>query len=350
MRKVLTILTVCIALGPHAASAQNDVQTRLAAIEAGLHGHPAPQWLPAPFTDEEARAWVAHAAKAKRDAQQAVAQLQQIGAEAELPLTRGTVQQGAPYDRQDLGRLQRLADNIIRRTDEAVQETQANLLARFEGQHRELDYYRNLDPENQHHRMNAFLKADAAENVFAEFDRQQAFTQSVAAWQRAFGQEPGERTLGRLEEINTLRQRYADNRHDLIGDSRLPEAASTDDQRLSIAREILANPDYGFGRFGPVVLTTPDIVEREREVSRAEIREFDVSLAGEVTLSGTQSTWTYRWQEFKFVTPIQNAETGDWHVWWITARHYSSGWEKTPIGHWVSGVAVRGELIPEENF
>jgi hypothetical protein len=350
MRNVLMILAVCTVLAPLAVSAQNDVQARLAAIEAGLHGQPAPQWLPAPFTDEEARVWVAHAAKAKRDAQQAVAQLQQIGAEAELPLTRGTVQQGAPYDRQDLGRLQRLAESTIRRIDEAVQETQAHLLARFEGQHRELDYYRNLDPANQHHRMNAFLKAGAVEDVFAEFDRQQAFTQSVAAWQRAFGQQPGESTLARLAEINSLRQRYADNRRDLIGDSRLPEAASTDEQRLSVAREILSNRAYGFGRFGPVVLTTPDIVDREREVSRAEIREFDVSLSGEVTLSGTQTTWAYRWQEFRFATPIQDADSGDWHVWWITARNYSSGWDKTPIGRWVSGTAVRGELIPEENF
>ena len=151
----------------------------------------------------------------------------------------------------------------------------------------------------------------------------------------------------RIAEIQQLRQRYAEQRIELIGQSRLPEPASTDAQRLAIAREILARPDYGFGRHGSVVLTSAEITDHEREVSRAEIRELDVSLSGDITLRGTETTWHYRWQEFRFATPIKDAESGDWYIWWITARNYSSGWERTPIGRWVSGAAVQGDRILE---
>jgi len=52
----------------------------------------------------------------------------------------------------------------------------------------------------------------------------------------------------------------------------------------------------------------------------------------------------------RFATPIQNRASGEWHIWWITARKYRSGRDKTPIGQWVSGAAVQGGLIAERNI
>lgn len=94
----------------------------------------------------------------------------------------------------------------------------------------------------------------------------------------------------------------------------------------------------------------PDIVEREKEVSRTEIRNVEFSLSGDITLSGTETTWHYRWEEFNFAAPVKEADSDDWYVWWITARKHASGWERTPIGRWVSGTAVKGDLILPENF
>ncbi|MCC5865355.1 MAG: hypothetical protein JJU31_09580 [Wenzhouxiangella sp.] len=328
----------------------DDAQQRLAAIEAELHRLEVPDWLPAPFNALEAAAWVALAADVKEAAQAAIVELQQIGSSVELPLTRGTVQQGAAYDRQDLGRLQRLADNHIRRVDEATQQTHANLRGMFQIQDRELEYFRNLDPANPNHRSNAFLVEGAEERIYGLLDLHAARAESWAAWQRAFTPEITQATAERIAEIQGMRQRYAEQRLEIIGQSRLPEPASTDTERLAIARQILAQPSYGFGRHGPVVLTSEGITEHEREVSRAEIRELDVSLSGDITLRGTETTWHYRWQEFRFATPIQDADSGHWYVWWITARNYSSGWEKTPIGRWVSGTAVQGDRILESSF
>jgi len=72
-------------------------------------------------------------------------------------------------------------------------------------------------------------------------------------------------------------------------------------------------------------------------------------LSGTITLSGERETWNYKWDEFKFATPIKD-ENGDWYIWWITAMKYESGWEKTPIGYWVSGASVKGSLILPDNF
>lgn len=327
-----------------------DVQAILAGIEEKLSNNRAPQWLPAPFDDAEARAWVQTAADAQVTAKEAAAELERIAPLAHLPDNPGTVQQGAPYDRKDLDRLYRFAQETLAEVDAAVAETVAALQTRFEAQDRELAYYRELDPDNQQHRANAFLREGAAAEIYGELDRQLAVAESVAAYQRAFGQEPSAAATGRIEEIHALRQGYADNRKQALGDSRLPDAQSEDEARLAIAEEILAEPSYGFGTHGPIVLTTAEIVEREKTVSRAEIKDVDVSLSGEITLSGTETTWNYAWQEFKFATPLKEENSGDWYIWWVTAKNYSSGWEKTPIGEWVSGAATKGDLILEENF
>ena len=56
------------------------------------------------------------------------------------------------------------------------------------------------------------------------------------------------------------------------------------------------------------MLTSPDVARHEREVSRGEIRELGVSLSGmslsgEMTLTGTQTTCQYRWEEFRHANP-----------------------------------------------
>jgi hypothetical protein len=336
--------------GARQAAELGDVQGTLAGIERELRANRPPQWLPAPFDDDEALRWATTAANAKLGAQQAIEQLERIRGVAYLPRNPGTVGTGAAYDIQDVDRLLNFADATVRAVDDALQETVANLGTQFNAQDRELEYYRRLDPENPSDRMNAFLQEGAQERIYGELDRQLAVTQSLAAWQRAFGAEPGEAIRARIEEIESLRGRYAAQRLQAIGDSRLPEPRSTDPDRLAIARAILAEPRYGFGEHGPVVLTTQEIIQRERQVSRAEIKSVDVSLSGNVTLEGTETTWHYRWDEFKFATPIREVESRDWHIWWITAKKFSSGWEGTPIGRWVSGAAIQGDLIPEQNF
>lgn len=350
LRELEALFAFASETGQRQQSEVGDVQAQLAAIEAALRQHPAPQWLPAPFTEAEALQWATNIGAAKGTAETAIEQIQQIAAVAHLPLTRGTVAQGAPYDRQDLDRLLGWANRILRGVDESVQTTFRNLQAQMETLGRELEFLTSLDPDNPHHRTNNFLREGAAEAIFGQFDNLQRIAESVTAFQVASGREKSPVALGRIADILAARDAYAANRLKAIGASTLPEHASKDARRVAIAQEILANPAFGFGEHGPIVLTTPDIVEREEQVSRAEIRNVELSLSGDITLSGTETTWTYRWEEFKFATPIRDAETDTWYVWWITAKKFSSGWERTPLHRWVSGGAVRADQILPENF
>ncbi len=327
-----------------------DVQAILAGIEKALRENRAPGWMPAPFDETEARNWVQKAANAQKTAKSAIAEMQRIAPTANLPLTRGTVQQGAAYDKQDLDRLMNFANGNLRDVSEAVKQTGANLKTQFDAQDSELAYFRELDPDNEKHRMNAFLQEGSEARIYERLDRQLAFAKSVVAYQRAFGKEPTAVSAARVEEIAALRKAYAENRMKALGDSKLPEPKSEDDARMAVAKQILAEPSYEFGEHGPVVLTTKEIVERTKTVSRAEIKDVDVSLSGDITLSGTETTWNYAWEEFKFATPIKEDGGDDWYIWWITAKKYSSGWERTPIGEWVSGAATKGSLIPRKNF
>ena len=350
----LTELENMVAFGTKEAARQNDelgdVQERLAKIEADLRAHRAPPWLPAPFSDDEVAAWIRTAATAKNAARQAVQEIQRIAPVANLPPNPGAVQDGAPYDKQDLDRLLHFAGGISRDVDDAVKQTFETLKHRFSEQNRELDYYRELDPANEQHRMNAFLREGAEAEIYAGLDRHLAFAKSVMAYQRALGKNPTAGSVARIDEIAALRHAYAANRLKALGASRLPKAKSTDADRVAIAEKILANPDYRFGEHGPIVLTTADIVEKSKTVGRADIKDVDVSLSGTITLSGTETTWNYAWKEFKFATPVKETGKNEWYVWWITAKNFSSGWERTPIGVWVSGGATKGDRILPVNF
>lgn len=327
-----------------------DVQKRLKTIEDALRQYAAPQWLPAPFKEEDVRQWIMAAAAAQKAATMANEALTEIGRTAHLPVNPGTVQSGAPYDKQDVSRLMNMANRNLTAINEAIKKTEDTLNYQAQMQERELAFYRELDPDNASHRANYFLKEGAEADIYAGLDKQLALAQSFVDYQKGLNQTPNAFVTNRVAEIAQIRERYAGQRQQLLGASRLPEAKSTDTSRLAIARQILANPEYSFANHGPVVLTTGDIVEREEEVSREKLTDIDISLAGEITLSGTKTTWHYRWDEFKFATPIKDPQSNQWYIWWITAKKFYSGSAKTPIGQWVSGGATKGDLILRQNF
>lgn len=329
-----------------------DAQQILAGLRQNMRDNPAPSVLYPPFGQDEARQWVLLAAQAQQASHAAATEIQRISPLAYLPETRGTPEQGAPYDRRDMESMFHYANETTRKVDETLQATQANLQHQFDNQdgEYELGYFRQLDPDNPQHRANAFLSEGAQEEIYGRLDKHLALANSVAFFQVALGEQPGPAVRARIKEIGDLRKKYAADRLRALGDSRLPEPKADDPARLAAAKEILANPKYEFGRHGPVVLTTPQIVTKEKEVSRDTIKDVDLSLSGTLTLSGTRETWQYKWDEFKFATPLKEADSDDWYIWWVTAKKFQSGWEKTPIGYWVSGAAVKGDLILEKNF
>lgn len=327
-----------------------DVQIRLANIEAKIRQQPTLGWLQAPFNQAQATQWFNKAITVKSTADKALAALNDIAQTAYLPINSGTVQSGANYDKQDVNRLINFANSILNKVNDAVTKTEQNLRLQAEMQLKEIAVYSEIDPNDKSDQLNYFLNEGADEKMFTGLDRQMAMAQSFVAYQKAVGKQPEKGFLDRITYLNNVRTNYIALQKKLIGEQALPEAKSTDDNLIKIAKAIIAAPKYKFGEHGPIVITTKEIVQKEKEVSEEEFNDVDISLSGEITLTGTKTTWHYRWDEFTFATPIKDAETQNWYVWWITAKKFHSGGSNTPIGEWVSGKATKGGQILEKTF
>lgn len=320
-----------------------NAQARLAAVNQKLRENEAPGQLLVPFNDAEAKQWASGLSATRAAANEVINEVKAITPFAYLP-------QDAQYSTQKANSLMRYAQDTLRKLNESVVGAADQLKHSFTfADKHEMPFFRTLDPEDKHQRANLFLQEGSEAKIYARLDRQRAQTESYAAFYKAFDKPMPAEITARLDELGQLRKTYAENRVKALGASKLPSAKSTDAAQLATAKAILANPDYKFGKHGPIVLTTEKIITREKEVSRETIKDVDVSLSGTITMKGTRETWQYKWDEFKFATPLQH-DDGNWYIWWITAKKYESGWERTPIGRWVSGQSTQGSLILEENF
>ena len=96
--------------------------------------------------------------------------------------------------------------------------------------------------------------------------------------------------------------------------SKLPEPKSNDRKMLAIAKKILEFPKYEFGEYGRIILTTSEIIDRERKDSQLKIDDAEFTLSGNLKMSGTETTWTYKWKEFKFAVPLKETDRDTWYI------------------------------------
>lgn len=327
-----------------------DVQAILTALRTSLRQSIVPSVLYSPVTAKEASQWVAARLDTKRRAHAVLKEIERITPLAYLEINNpGTLEQGSPFDQGDVRTLSLVARENIAKADNAYRTTIDQLRFLMKDQQAgRIGYYERI-LQNVEENRSAFLAEGAEQEIYTDLDKMRQVPESLAAIQAASGESVSLEARARLEKLESFRAIYAESRQQLLGEYKLPAAASGDGKRIVIAREILANPGYGFGSHGPIVLTTERIETRSKEVSRDTIKDVDVNLSGDITWSGTRETWRYEWDEFKFATPLQSA-SGDWYVWWITAKYFHSGASTTPLNRWVSGAATQGDLILEKNF
>ncbi len=324
-----------------------DVQQALAQIEANARKYPVPKPLLIPFDEQQAKTWVAAASSARTVAEHNQKQLAFIAPLAYLPDNRGTVQGGAPYDSGDVRRLTSWNSQMFKDLAAGYRAMAAQLERQNKSVEENLNLRLALQPlADDEYR---FIGKDAEAKMQEAMDRDLAIIQSALFLETAL-----ERPTDRAQSLISLWQRtkgdFAAKRKQALDKSRLPKARSRDKNRLKIAKAILQAPKYEFGPFGRIVLTSDKIITRERKSSEIKLDDVEFKLSGDVTLSGTETSWTYKWQEFTFAVPLQETDSKDWYIWWITAKKFSSGGAQTPIGRWVSGAASRGNQILAENI
>jgi hypothetical protein len=324
-----------------------DVQVRLRTIEENSRKYAAPAPLSLPFSQAQANAWVKASSEARTVAEHNKQQLAIIEPIAYLPKNRGVVQSGALYDIDDVKRLGRMADGMFA----GVQANAQVLLDGLGGQLRQIDQTlktRWIDAPDEEHRwlyISETSEADAAK----VYDEAMAMANSALFLNKALGRplEKAEAMIARIEQAKTS---FAQKQQAALESSKLPKPKSKNKKQLKFARQIIETPKYEFGPAGRIVITTDKIVERTRKSSEIEIDDVEFKLGGDIELSGTETTWTYTWKEFRFAVPLQDAGSGKWYIWWITAKKFSSGGDRTPIGRWVSGKATKGNQILAKNI
>jgi hypothetical protein len=127
---------------------------------------------------------------AKKTADKTLVELHQIASSANLEKSnRGTVQQVALYDMQDINRLFRFSTHTINKVEQSQNKNMLGLKAQIDATNIELDYYRKLDHTNPAHRANSFLDEGAPERIQTFFDDKKNLIFSSllfkSVWQKA---------------------------------------------------------------------------------------------------------------------------------------------------------------------
>lgn len=325
-----------------------NTQKRLATIEANSRKYAAPKPLKPPFSQEDAKTWVKKASEAKTVGEHNLKELATIAELAYLPKNRGTVQQGAPYDSDDVKRLQRMAKGLILQGENGY-KSMTEMFKNYERETKMNVFDVPLpDPKGEKN----YIYIGGGSTAKEYLDRYQKYidiNQSAGYLEEALGRN-SKAQKETVKKIEGIKAQYLANIVTALKSSKLPKPASKNGKMKKIAKKVVETPKYKFGKHGPIVLTTKKITTHEREDSEFDVENVDVSISGDVKLSGTKTTWKYKWKEFKFAVPLKENDKDEWYIWWITAKNFSSGGPTTPLNKWISGKATKGNMILKKNF
>ena len=324
-----------------------DVQKALKTIEINGRKYAVPKTLAIPFNEADAQAWVKASSEARSVAEHNIKQLAKIALNAYLPKNRGTVQSGAAYDSDDVKRLQRWANKMAGSVQGGYKSTARTLDSRMQQSSQAIGNRWQENPKSD--KKWIYIGEGKAEEAAAFYIKNLAIAKSSLYLEQALKRDAGQASA-LIKTIETAKVNFAKNVKAALASSQLPKAKSKNKKMRKFAKQIMDTPRYKFGEFGTIVLTTEKITEHERKDSEIKIDDVEFMLGDTVKLKGTKTTWTYIWTEFNFATPIKDSESGEWYIWWITAKNYTSGSSITPLNSWISGKATKGNRILKSNF
>lgn len=322
-----------------------DAQAALAAANRRLGATALPETPTPPYAQGEVRGWLVALAESRRAAAADATALEPFKARAYLPLTRGTPEQGAAYDMQDLQRLQAGFVDHVRAIDQAFAQFTADLDLQIAHVADDLAYIDGLDPEDPHDQANALLGEGQAAEMQARLAAIEGLVATAVDFDQSLGRESDRAAL--LARVRAAAAAYAAKRERALEVVRMPEAASTDPALIEIAEATLANPDYAVGPIARLVVNV-DRRSYEMETSEVEIDRIDMGLGGSLTASGTETTYRYAWDQFQVATAELVGER--YFIYYTTLKFFTSGAPTTPLQRWIVAERLRTVEIPEANI
>lgn len=311
-----------------------DVMANLRAVQNRDNEMRIPDALEPPFHKDAVEQWLAASRTARNTAKKDYEYIQAITPIAYLPEFTKSGRK-AEFGSKDLPRLLRLTENRYKRANGGYLVIKQNIKSALQQLDQQLE-----EPTA------GTSNADLARHRKA-FDDMIPIAESLVNLESVLG-KPATEADAAVTAIRERRIAYEAQREASIDQVRMPTALSTDPERLAIAKEVLERPKYGFGTHGPIILNTKDILEKERKQSEIEIDDVDF-FGGEIRMSGTKETTVWKWKEFQFATALKE-EDGQWRIYYIKPKLFTSGASTTPLNSWISGAVVEGDLIREENI
>ncbi len=324
-----------------------DIQGQLRTVYNRLQSSQPPPLPQAPYANNALPKWIDAAAALRQASLQDLPKIQLLKQEAYLPLTRGTVEQGAAFDMQNVDSILSGLQGDISQIDSTLKQLSDNLDLQVKDVSESLVGYANLDPTQAKDRTNSFLREGAeAETHTSLAEKQQLIKAAIA-----FDQRLKRKTLADRQALYTriekTRSDFDAKRIQALQLMRMPKTESTDKTLLNTAKETLAKPTYEVGKIVRLVINAK-LVHREKESSEVDFDKVDVSISGKVKLSGTQTTTRYVWDQYQVATA---EPVGDkYYIFYNTLKYFTAGATTTPLNRWLLSGRFQGAEIPLDNI
>ncbi len=323
-----------------------DVQSELRQMDQRMKRGIGVEAPSSPYVAQDITRWFAAVRSYNETTAADLKRLQEIAQRASLPNNPGTVEQGAPYDSQDVSRISRWMQDRQGGAQKTIQQIGLNMNAQAGHSDSTLAFYENLDPNDEHTQANMLLSEDAESSAKEALAKEVTFAQAAIAYYQAVGGDGLQASQALLQRAQQAQQLFSDKRATALQVVRMPKAASTDAELIAIARKTLANPDYEVGEILRLVINS-DKVSRESESSEIDIDDVDVSLSGKVTMSGTETTTRYEWEQYQVTTaePVGSKT----FMFYNTLKFFTKGGTTTPLNRWLLSGRLKGKEILREN-
>ena len=345
-QQLRTLLQIGEQIGEKARAELGDVQRELASMRQAMASERLSQ-LPPDADANTVSAWVARADAIEKATHARIDRLTILRDKAWLPLTRGTPEQGAAYDFQNVDSM--LANSRQTLRDIEIQQLQIgnNADGRLSHLADTASFYEGLDPNDHSDRANMFLGAGDLEKNVEQINGAIQIAEAAMAVHAASASDNLTRSTAVRDRLLQARADYITKRGQALSLSRMPEPATTDSGLLDIARQTLSLPKYDVAQYRALVINT-DVSHHRKKSSEIEFDDVDVSLGGEITLSGTETTTIYEWDEFQVTTaePVG----AEYFLFYNKLKRFTSGATTTPLNRWILSERFQGPQILESNL
>lgn len=325
-----------------------NVQKRLQTINRQVHNMRVPAVPQPPFKPGDLSQWLAALSNLRQNAVKLYAPLPQIKQRAYLPHTLRTVEQGGAYDLQDVDRLERSILGTVNKIDQNLKTFSSNLELNLRNVTESLSFYDTFNPSDPKHLSKHFLSEGRAEEIRAGLSRKMTLVSEAAEFDRLLRRPTQKDKLRLVKRVKSTAAAYEKKHQQALKMARMPKPATSDSLLEKIARQTLANPKYDYIREIKRLVINTEKVHRKKDTSNVKFDKVDVSLGGNVTLSGTETKYHYAWDEFQVATaePVGHK----YYVFYTTLKYFTSGSGTTPLNKWIIGKRIKGIEIPEENI